>query len=312
MDAFITHILETFRIDAERATRVFPPEAKVILSFCDRVANDVVGEYVQSLLGQARIVSQDIFLQATAATFVQSWKLVDLVLDVTDSIPRTLVEDVIYRMFETNMDEYLDEETEWVKRVLEGICRQWEETSEIRGSGHAVDGGPTFLSAANPDQVKRNVLAGFKDVLLLPVTIVPRTVTYGVNAIGTVGSHAVSGLAMLHPQKWTARPVETTEKGEVVVIAEKEEPVFDEKVDEIDNLPVSERKDSAFDKLQLLVSLDIALELIHGDRDALKRTETFANYPGKYGHRVRETIEEIFILMLKAAGDRHIAPGFRV
>ena len=69
---------------------------------------------------------------------------------------------------------------------------------------------------------------------------------------------------------------------------------------------------SSFDKLQLLVSLDIALELIHADRDGLKRTETFANYPGKYGHRVRETIEEIFILMLKAAGDRHIAPGFRM
>jgi recyclin-1 len=52
--------------------------------------------------------------------------------------------------------------------------------------------------------------------------------------------------------------------------------------------------------------------LIHADRDALKRTETFASYPGKYGHRVRETIEEIFILMLKATADRHIAPGFRM
>lgn len=315
MDAFITHVLETFRIDAERATRVFPPEAKVILSFCDRVANDVVGEYVQSLLGQGRIVSQDIFLQATAATFVQSWKLVDLVLDVTDSIPRTQVEDVIYRMFETNMDEYLDEETEWVKRVLEGICHHWEETSEV-GGGHGHDAGPTFLSSDNPDQVKRNVLAGFKDVLLLPVTIVPRTVSYGVNAIGTVGSHAVSGLAMLNPQKWTARPVETVEQvdGTTDIVIEKEQVVFDEKAEIIssDSTTIGDGKQSSFDKLQLLVSLDIALELIHGDRDALKRTETFANYPGKYGHRVRETIEEIFILMLKAAGDRHIAPGFRV
>ena len=30
-------------------------------------------------------------------------------------------------MFETNMDEYLDEETEWVKSVMEGICKSWEE-----------------------------------------------------------------------------------------------------------------------------------------------------------------------------------------
>ena len=43
MDAFITHVLEAFRQDAERARRVFPDLARVTLSFCERVANDVVG-----------------------------------------------------------------------------------------------------------------------------------------------------------------------------------------------------------------------------------------------------------------------------
>ena len=42
MDAFMTHVLETVRIDAERAVNVFPTGAQVILSFCERVANDVV------------------------------------------------------------------------------------------------------------------------------------------------------------------------------------------------------------------------------------------------------------------------------
>ena len=65
-------------------------------------------------------------------------------------------------------------------------------------------------------------------------------------------------------------------------------------------------------KLDLLISFDVALEVIHADRDCLKRVDTFSGYPGHYGHRVRDTIEEIFILMLKAAGDRHIAPGFRM
>jgi hypothetical protein len=37
---------------------------------------------------------------------------------------------------------------------------------------------------------------------MLPVTIVPRTVTFGVNAIVSGGSHAVNGLSMLNPQKW--------------------------------------------------------------------------------------------------------------
>ena len=231
-------------------------------------------------------------------------------------------------MFEPNMDEYLDEETEWVKRVLEGICAQWDTSSGKPGDLYDPSrGGPTFLNSSNPDQVKRNVLAGFKDVLLLPVTIVPRTVTFGVNAIVTGGSHAVNGLAMLNPQKWSGRTNEANEvvfedKPEVAEViqdlSEKMEAVeMDEKVEITPDATFTtadgEKKgDSAFDKLQLLVSLDIALELIHADREPLKRTETFANYPGKCGHRVRETIEEIFILMLKAAGDRHIAPGFRM
>lgn len=66
----------------------------------------------------------------------------------------------------------------------------------------------------------------------------------------------------------------------------------------------------SFDQMELQLSLDVALELIHADRDALKRLETFASYPGSYGHRVRETIEEVFILLLRSMGERHVCPGF--
>lgn len=54
----------------------------------------------------------------------------------------------------------------------------------------------------------------------------------------------------------------------------------------------------------------MALELIHADREGLKRVETFAEYPGHYGHRVRDTIEEIFILMLQTLSERHVTKGF--
>ncbi|KAI0665376.1 exocyst complex component Sec10-domain-containing protein [Trametes maxima] len=66
----------------------------------------------------------------------------------------------------------------------------------------------------------------------------------------------------------------------------------------------------ALDTLGLLLSLDIALELIHADRESMKRAETFSGYPGTYGHRVRDTIEELFVLLLQALGERHIKPGF--
>ncbi len=59
-----------------------------------------------------------------------------------------------------------------------------------------------FLTSHNPAQVKRNVLASFTSVLLLPVTIVPRTVGAVGGAIMTGGTAAAQGIAMLNPQRW--------------------------------------------------------------------------------------------------------------
>ena len=75
-------------------------------------------------------------------------------------------------------------------------------------------------------------------------------------------------------------------------------------------LPSSTSGSAPTNQLDLLLSLDVALEIIHADRESLKRVETFAGYPGHYGHRVRDTIEEIFILMLQALGDQHVSKGF--
>ena len=54
----------------------------------------------------------------------------------------------------------------------------------------------------------------------------------------------------------------------------------------------------------------MALELIHADRESLKRVDTFAAYPGQYGHKVQDTIEEVFIFMLQTLAERHLKPGF--
>lgn len=249
-------------------------------------------------------------------------------------------------MFADHLDEYLDEETDTIKVILEGVCSTWdknlgEDTSTAAGRSRAE--GPTFLSSQNPDQMKRNVLAGFKDVLLLPVTIVPRTVSFGVNALVAGSNTAVSGLAMLNPQKWAgntgARVIKEGNQEVVFDIPSDIKEVKEKKSGEVNEkrlsassvgsnaatpMPGTPRPDQAgsirtrqsgedtFDRLQLLVSLDTALELIQADRDSLKRCETFAMYPAKNGVKVREAIEEIFILLLKAVGDRHIAPGFRV
>ncbi|KAJ6509045.1 exocyst complex component Sec10-domain-containing protein [Mycena sanguinolenta] len=339
MDEFMASILAAITEHGSRAVRVFPPASDVLISFCDRIAVEVVAEYITSLLTRAREVSNATYLKAAAATFRESWKMVDAIMEAAsqrpDYVERTRAEDVVYKMFEINMDEYLDEEVESVKQAFEVACKSWEkQMSEQATSGPS---STRFLSSHNPAQVKRNVLASFTSVLLMPVTIVPRAVG---EAFMTGGNAAVQGIAMLNPQRWGgsgavgngySRNLELEKSsGTMLFDGEDEDEKFHEKaapsissasssVTRLDLPPSASRSTTSLattntansvNKLELLLSLDVALELIHADHEALKRVETFAGYPGHYGHRVRDTIEELFILMLQALGGRHISVGF--
>jgi hypothetical protein len=73
-------------------------------------------------------------------------------------------------------------------------------------------------------------------------------------------------------------------------------------------LPLSASPSTA--NLDLLLSLDLALNLIHLSRSSLKRVESFSGYPGHYGTRVRDTVEEVFIALLLTLGERHVVRGF--
>ena len=255
-------------------------------------------------------------------------------------------------MFEQNMDEYLDEEIETVKMSLEKICKTFDKQMSKTTTTPGQTQG-RFLASHNPAQVKRNVLASFTDVLLLPVTIVPRTVGAVGGAIVSGGKmvteSTVQGIAMLNPVKWgagsNAVSVDKDREGylrggsgdmvfEIGEESEDEDEGEDEKKGDSQTQTAStsstashsktpslapstaatsvnsSQSNDGLDQMDLLLSLDAALELIHTDREALKRVETFAGYPGHYGHRVRDTIEEIFILMLNAMGEGHVNKGF--
>ena len=263
--------------------------------------------------------------------------------------------------------------------------------------------------------MKRTVLASFTDILLLPVTIVPRAVGAGVGAVGAigtgvgaaigtgvgaVGTGVVQGIAMLNPQRWVGsggggvdgagggggevpggyesfgkdgalfevgedddepEDADAEEGGGVGVGVDLEHDAGWGEVAEsrtsdngaigagrLDAIVSPDRTNSTSDAasiktattststkdasrsagtpntsatpslhsrapveaLDLLLSLDVSLQLIHATRDAIKRLETFAGYPGTTGTRVRETLDEAFCEMLGAVGTRHVARGF--
>lgn len=151
-----------------------------------------IGEYIAPLLSRARgLKNPELFLKAVAASFVQSWRLVAALLDVscttfpinqnqgappgrpqspanyrknsapntnrvshtTAALTYTQAEDVMcvdsvimrchslissdrFRMFESNMDEYLDEEVDHLKLTLENLCGEWDRNVRVTSRPH--------------------------------------------------------------------------------------------------------------------------------------------------------------------------------
>lgn len=147
MDAFVTHVLAALSTSGALATRVFPPASRVLQQFAERVVADVIGEaYVQPLLARARDAGasggrgggHDLFLRASAAVFAMVGRVVDVVVDAgrpqdadgskvgPSVVGKAEIEQLLFAMFEFNMDEYLDEETEFVKDSMDGVCREWD------------------------------------------------------------------------------------------------------------------------------------------------------------------------------------------
>ncbi|KAF9175279.1 F-box protein: endocytic membrane traffic, recycling ReCYcling 1 [Mortierella sp. AD010] len=64
------------------------------------------------------------------------------------------------------------------------------------------------------------------------------------------------------------------------------------------------------EEMNSLLSVELALHLIHLDKDALHRLSAFAGLGGVLGGLVEKTIESVFIALLKSLGLQHIKPGF--
>ncbi|KZT59290.1 hypothetical protein CALCODRAFT_549882 [Calocera cornea HHB12733] len=368
MVVFMTNTMESVRKEGALAIRIFPPSADILLAFTRRVATDVIAEYITPLLERSKEISTATYLQATPATFKQAWRMVDDIMEVAQGPPRkgharknsfadhsrknslangkpvvpiitrTQAEDVIFRMFEMYMDDYLTEEITSTKKALDASCDEWDRRVATH-TGLVSPNAPNFLGSKNPAQVKRNVLASFTDVLLLPVQVA-----------ATGGTAVAKGISKLNPQQWTDKS-KMEANGYRTPLGDKDDPnVFDMTIEDADEAqevevhpspipphianvsraslaPPRSRPQSrsgtpapgtrsttpmpsSFDRLELLLSLDVALELIHAVRDSLARVQTFDSYPGDFGYRVRDTIEKLFVLLLQAMGDRHICPAF--
>lgn len=241
-------------------------------------------------------------------------------------------------MFRPYTSDYLKEEPKWCREYLSEICIEWErKLAEERANRD-----PTFLNAQNPQQAKKNILAGFTKALLLPVTIVPKTVALSVNAITTGGTMAFNAMTGTFTSTAAASGSSATVNGGTSTPKGITSPGL--RTTGTSTPPITpsilEKKEYPAlhgEGFQSLISIETAMQLIQADRECLKRVQTFAGYSeyracatlkrkalslgeklklmpvhsaGDVGLRVKRVIEEIFVILCQTVSANHLTPAF--
>jgi len=352
------HLHATIIHEGTAIGRIFPPEMCVLQYFIEQLVQRVVSGYIARLLSAVQTLPPPLFLITSVEVYSQLRGLIPVVMAVEPRSPKITdetVETIIHDVFAPHLGVYLHEEIAWVKGALQQICSAWNE--RVAGQHQEGGGGKSGVETSwrEPSMMKQKMLQSFKTALLLPVTVVPKTVSYSFNALSNVGAGAFHSVAsgLITPSASSGLfpgphstdyrnanilPDQLGKQAELVSWlddAPDEPPLPSSSSSQLNPPPLhalppsrdhhqspsssseddndhhhSHEAESHPTHLRALLSLDVALQIITADRQALTRLQSFLPFHHPYRQQVVDTVEEVFVLLLHSLGRDHIQPAF--
>ncbi|CEG65273.1 hypothetical protein RMATCC62417_02085 [Rhizopus microsporus] len=267
---------------------IFPEKMDMFYMFTDRVFEDVVAEFVAHLLGNAIQASTQIYLKTMSVVLNSTRKVIDVLTndeDIPQKIEKERGVNLLFKLFLPFLDDYLYEESQFTEKVTRKYIEDWNNRTS-----RFVDASARLTNQSR-ETFKRNYLTAFKKVITLPVDFVSSAATTIVSPF----------------QK------SSTNKRSSTTSAESITPSISSSISENKEATIQlEFARQELDSLQDYISLEIALQLIHINKESERRVEQFIDigFPGRMKSDIQKTFEQIFIQLLKILGTTHIQPGF--
>ena len=274
--------------------RVFPSTFDVLQPFLERVAEDIVSEYITSLFDEAHDVSIDVYLKAVAGVFDQASQLA-ISLKPTKGSKANFQEEairIIARCFEQHIDLYLQEELDFFKRKSVEQVEAWEK----RLTEEEQTTETFYMSNVNRKAAKQDFLSSFKKVVMMPVNVLP--------TIGGAGSRS------------SVVAVPAASNGGLEPPTRSDTPSGDGARSPGLQAPTNELAakaaimNSRLEGIRTLFSIEVALDLTHKAKASLERAARFVRLGGQSGEEAKEQCEQIFIFLVQILGNRHMKLGF--
>ncbi|KAF2645696.1 hypothetical protein P280DRAFT_389406 [Massarina eburnea CBS 473.64] len=293
---FFKALAVTLNEEAALVDRVFPPSIDILQLFLERVAEDVISDYVTSLFDEAHEVSIELYLKAVSGVFDQAIQLAISLQPAKSSDPNFQEEAIriMCQCFEQHVDLYLQEETDYFKRRSAAEVEAWEK----RLTDEEQDTETFFMSNVSRQAAKRDFLSSFKKVVMAPVNVLP---TFGTTSSSkpTATTPALTD-STLDPTSLSITPVPGEGPGSPQPLG----------------APTSELAakaaimNSRLEGIRSLFSIEVALNLTHTCKSSLERAARFVRLGGQSGEEAREQCENMFISLLQTLGGRHMKAGF--
>ncbi|KAF1845732.1 secretion pathway protein Sls2/Rcy1 [Cucurbitaria berberidis CBS 394.84] len=274
--------------------RVFPPTVDALRPFLDRVAEDVISEYLTSLFDEAHDANIEVYLKAVAGVFDQALQLAVSLHPTKGSRPDFREETMrtICHCFEQHIDLYLQEELDFFKRKSAAEVDVWEK----RLSDEEQSTETFYMSNVNRKAVKQDFLSSFKKVVMMPVNVLPTM--GGSSASKPAATVVVNGTTLDLPSR-SGTPL----SGERVPSPRLEAPTTE-------LAAKAAIMNSRLEGIRSLFSIEVALKLTHMAKSSLERAARFVRLGGQSGEEAKEQCEQVFINLVQILGNRHMKLGF--
>ncbi|TPX31646.1 hypothetical protein SmJEL517_g05071 [Synchytrium microbalum] len=284
---FMDHMLTNCRKQATIVFQVFLPDMHAMTLFVNKVFEDSIAEYLSAVLEAARTGGDMTVYLHTLATAVYCCTQF---LDFISSVPNVPVEAdrvavAITGVFRPYTDAYLMQELDHMQRVFAAELSKFNKRK--RNSGEVLNTPPQQrknrrFQGDEREKHKRQVLSTVRTVLFAPIALGKTLTLTGNNRVKPQEQ------GLLGDDDEISSPIEDTMK---LPFSSKEAATYD-----LDD-----------DSLNALISLELCLNLMHTNKEALGRCLVITNACMK--DKMIKNVEKIFCSLIDIVSEKHLRPA---
>jgi recyclin-1 len=295
--------------------RIFPNPGEVFWAFVDKVREDVITEYATPLFDETHERSIPSYLRAVSGVFEQTLQFLRTLTPPKGAEVQqaAMAKELALKMFEPHLDLYLQDEIDEFTRQAEREVGEWEKKlSEQEASAESFYMG----SFTNRQADKKDFLTSFKKVVMMPVTVLPTTLTTFSLPLGSpfasskpAAAASTNGVSTLQsPSQQESRSQSPTPS--VARTVDRTSSPMPGKAPTDELAAKAALMTTRLEGIKSLFSIEVALSLVHSAKASLGRVAVFIQLGGQAGGEAREQCEAVFVTLLRILGNRHVKPGF--